>query len=141
MLKDLDKYFNNEDDYCTNRQLIGYEYLFRGVIVKYWVMENCNSVNFHPHNKVLIGNSVKHYHDSWEKRCVVLYSPDVQKKVLKEDLLEIIEKASKDEVVGLRRYVEVHKMTGNDGTIEEMVSWVRSVILLRDERKIELINI
>ena len=41
-------------------------------------------------------------------------------------MLEIIEEESKDEVVGLRRHVAVYKMSEDNGTIEEMVSWVRS---------------
>ena len=43
--------------------------------------------------------------------------------MLKEDVLEIIEEASKDEVVGLRRHVEVNKMNVNDATIEEFFHW------------------
>ena len=100
--------------------------MFRGVIVKCWVMENINSVNFHPHNKVLIAHFVKYYYECWKIRCVVLHSLDVKKKLLKEDILEILEEASKDEVVGLRRHAEVHKMNDNNGIISKMVSWVRS---------------
>ena len=33
-LKEINKYFDNNDDYCTNQQLIGHRNLFRGVIVK-----------------------------------------------------------------------------------------------------------
>ena len=48
----------------------------------------------------------------------MLRSPDVQRKVLKEDVLATTEEASKDEVAGLRTHVEVHKMSGNDRTME-----------------------
>ena len=34
MVKDVDKYFDNNNDHCTNHQLIGYRDLFREVIVK-----------------------------------------------------------------------------------------------------------
>ena len=47
--------------------------------------------------------------------------------MLKEDVLAIIEEASKDEVVGLRRHVEFHKMDVNDAIVEEILSWVRSI--------------
>ena len=43
-----------------------------------------------------------------ERRCVVLHNPEVQKKVLKEEALAITEEASKEEVEGLRRCIEVH---------------------------------
>ena len=42
----------------------------------------------------------------------------MQRKFLQEDMFEIIEEASKDEVVGLRRHIEVNKMNGNGGIIE-----------------------
>ena len=45
MLKHMNNFFNNEYDYHTNQQLIGHKYLLRCVIVKEWVMDNCNSVN------------------------------------------------------------------------------------------------
>ncbi len=42
-------------------------------------------------------------------------------KLSKEDGLEIIEKTSKDEVEGLRKYFEINKMNENNETIEEIV--------------------
>ena len=54
-----------------------------------------------------------------------MHGLDVQKKAFNEDLLETIEEARKDEVTGLRRCVEAHKMSGNNGTIQEILSWVK----------------
>ena len=34
MIKDINKHFNNNANYCANQQLIGHRDLFRGVIVK-----------------------------------------------------------------------------------------------------------
>ena len=102
-------------------------------------MENSNSVNFHPHNKVLIEHCVKCYHECWKIRCVVLHGPDVQKETLKEDVLAAIEEASKDIVVGLRRHAEVHNMNENNGTIVEMMSWVRSARVFK-RRTIKSVN-
>ena len=105
--------------------------MFRCVIVKYWVMDNSSITCFHPCNKVLTKNFIKHYHECWEIRCVALHSQDMQKKVLKEDFLAMIEEASKDEMTGLRRHAEVHKTNENNATIEEMTSWVRSVRMFK----------
>ena len=46
MLKDTNKFSNDDDDCCTDQQLIGNKDMTRGVIVKDWSMENCNSENF-----------------------------------------------------------------------------------------------
>ena len=53
--------------------------------------------------------------------------------------MKIIEEASEDEVTGLRRCVYIHKMKGNNGSIEEMVSWVRSVRVIK-RRMIKSVN-
>ena len=61
----------------------------------------------------------------------MLHNLEVQKKVLKEEALEIREDASKEEVEGLKRHIEVHENNLNVASVEEMLSWVRSVIFLR----------
>ena len=63
-----------------------FEDVFRGVIVKDWIVVNSHSVNFHLHNKFLIEHCVKCYYEYCKRRCVVLHSPDAQKKESKEDV-------------------------------------------------------
>ena len=96
MLNDVNKYFNNNDDYHTNQQLIGHRELFRGVIVKEWVIENLNNMHFHTCDKVFVKNYVQFYHECWKRRCVALHDHEVQKKVLKEEVLVIMEEASEE---------------------------------------------
>ena len=55
-------------------------------------------MNFHQHNKMLVKRCIQCHHDCWKLRCVVLHDPEVQIKVLKDELLSIMEDASKDEV-------------------------------------------
>ena len=51
MLKDINKCFNNDDNCYKNQQLNGCRDLFRGVIVKEWVIGNYNTINFYTYNK------------------------------------------------------------------------------------------
>ena len=60
--------------------------------------------------------------EGWKRRCAALHGLEVQKKVLKDEVLAIIEEASKEEVGGLRRHVEVHNMNVNVASMEEMLS-------------------
>ena len=83
MLKFMNKYFNNDNNACTNKQVIGYEELFRGVILKEKVMLNQKKVDFRPCNKVVVKMCLKYYHESWKRRCVFLYDPLVQREVFK----------------------------------------------------------
>ena len=93
MLKDINKCFNDDNDYYANQQLIGCNDTFRGVVVKEWVMGNNNSINFHACSKVLVKSSVQFCNECWKRRCVVLHYPEVQRKVLKDEVLIIMEEA------------------------------------------------
>ena len=126
MLNDISKYSNNGDDYYTNQQLIGHKDIFRGVVVKEWVMGNDNNINFHTCNKVLVKSSVTFYHDYWKRRCVVLHEPQFQIKALKEEVLVIMDEAEKDVIKGLSGYVQIHRLNVNEASLDELLSWVRS---------------
>ena len=45
--------------------------------------------------KVFVKCYVHFYHEFWKTRCAVLRNPEVQKNVLKEEVLVIMEEASK----------------------------------------------
>ena len=126
MLKDINKYFNNDDYYYTNQQLIGHRGLFRGVIVKEWVMGNHNNINSHACNKVLVKSCVQFYHECWKRRYVFLHDPDVQRKVLEEELLAIKDEAEKDAIKGLSGHVKIYRLNTNEASLDEPLLWVRS---------------
>ena len=54
MMKDAIKHFNDDEDHHANQQTIGCEDMFRGLIVKEWIVGNEHCVNFHIFNKILI---------------------------------------------------------------------------------------
>ena len=109
--------------------------MFRDVIVKEWIVGNEDCVNFHIYNKILIKCCVQFYVECWKRRCVRLHSPEVQKKVLKEDAIALLEDARKDEVKGLKRYVEVHRIEVNEATNDELLSWITSVRIFKKRAK------
>ena len=51
--------------------------------------------------------------------------------MLKDEELAIIEEPSKEEVEGLRRKFEVHSMTVNFTSVEEVLAWVRSARMFK----------
>ena len=65
-------------------------------------------INFLQHNKVLVQSCAQHYHECWTRRCVVLCEPEVQIKVLKDEVLHIFEEENKEEVGGLKRRRSTH---------------------------------
>ena len=62
---------------------------------------------------------------------MLLHDPEVKEKVSKEEKLAITEESSKEEVEGLRRHVEVYKMSLIATLAEEILSWIRSVSVLK----------
>ena len=64
--------FNDDDDFFTNQQTIGHKNMFRGVMVKEWIVGNEHCVNFHNYNKILIKCSrhiyLKHVHNPQNKK-------------------------------------------------------------------------
>ena len=87
-------------NHCTNQQLIGHRDMFRGGSVKEWVMGNNNSTNLHARGEALVKSSTQFCHECWKRRCVVFHDPEVQRKVLKEEALVIMEEAEKTQLRG-----------------------------------------
>ena len=69
---------------------------------------------------MLVKRCVEYYYERWKRRCVVFHNPEVQKKVLKEEAMVTTEEACREEVEGLRRHIEVHKMNLNAISVEEI---------------------
>ena len=84
-------------------------------------MENQNRINFHAHDKALVKSCVHFYHDSWKRRHVALHDPEVQMKVLQDEVLNMLEEENKEEVEGLKIHVEVHDMNDNNASVDEIV--------------------
>ena len=59
-------------------------------------------INFDQHNKVLIQSCIKYYYERWKRICVVLHNPEVQIKVLKNEVLNILQAASIEKAKGLK---------------------------------------
>ena len=67
-----------------------------------------------------------------------LHNSEVQKNVLKEEVLVIMEEASKEEIEGLSRHLQIYKINSNEASTEEFLSWVRSVrVFKKRSRKSE----
>ena len=90
-------------------------------------MGNHNNSKFYAHNKVSVKSCVHFYHECWKRRYIVLHDPEVQQKVLKEEVEAIMEGANKEEIEELRRYVQTNAINSNLATAEEIFSWVRSI--------------
>ena len=86
-------------------------------------------------NKVLVKSCVHFYNEFWKRRCVVLYNLEVQLKVFKEEVEVIMEEANAEEIEGLSRHVQTHKINSNEAISEEIFSWVRSVRVFKSRAR------
>ena len=90
-LREINKNFNNDNHTYANKQLIGHINLFRGVIVKEWVVSNQKQIDFRLSNKVIVKRCVIYHHGCWKRRCVMFHEQEVQRKFLRENVVAIKE--------------------------------------------------
>ena len=57
---------------------------------------------------------------------MVLHDPEVQRKVLEEEVLVIKDEAEKDAIKGLSDNVQIHRLNVNEASLDELLSWVRN---------------
>ena len=100
MENDIDKYFNEEENFWTNQQILGMREVLRGIIVKDWASMQLESMDFSQCNKVLIKNTVDFYFEYWRNRCMVLHAPESIKQHLRKETqaikLEVISGSNKN---------------------------------------------
>ena len=58
---------------------------------------------------------------------MVLHDPEVQRKLLEKEVLVIKDEAEKDLIKGLSGYVQTHRLNASEASLNEILSWVRSV--------------
>ena len=56
-------------------------------------------------------------------------------KVLKEDAIALLDDSRKAEVKGLKTYVEVHRIDVNGATNDQLLSWIKSMKILKKRTK------
>ena len=54
IINDVQNFFNGENDFWTNKQVLGMREVFRGVVVKSWVAFPTENINFRVHNKIIV---------------------------------------------------------------------------------------
>ena len=91
MLCDMNNHFNSDKNFHANQQLIGHKDLFAGVTLKEQVISNQKRIAFKQCDKEIVKMCVEHFHQCWKKRCDAYHVPQVQRKVLQDELLSIVE--------------------------------------------------
>ena len=61
MLDDIKEYLNGRQTFHTNQQLIGYDALFRGYIIKNWLETECNNY-YEDYNRIIINYCIRYYY-------------------------------------------------------------------------------
>ena len=79
IIKDVGKYFNNEQNFWTNQQVIGIREVLKGIAVKNWVLFPVESTEFKKYNKILINKEFDFYSECWKDRFKMLHSPEIRK--------------------------------------------------------------
>ena len=84
MLKNIENYLTGTGQVMGTQLLIGFQYIFRGIIVRDWETGNECETKYHEHNKILVKRCVRYYCDRWNERCNRRYSDSIRRRYLLE---------------------------------------------------------
>lgn len=70
MIVDIARFLKNKREFTSAQELIGMKNIFRGIVVKEWVEQDEECINFHECSKVIVKICMKCYHDMQKLRCV-----------------------------------------------------------------------
>ena len=63
--------------------------------MKEWVVSNHKPIYFKLYNKVVVKMCVENFSECSKRRYIVLHEPEVQRKILQDEVLAIVEEESK----------------------------------------------
>ena len=135
IVRDISKYFDGDENYWTNQQVIGLREIFRGVVVTNWVAMPLERVNFLAHNKIIVREAVKFYSECWKERCKALHTPEYEISSLREEIKQIKMQEAKEDKVNFETYVNLYPMNENETSVCKMKSWVKIATMFRANAK------
>ena len=135
MENDIGKYFNEEENFWTNQQVLGMREVLRGIVVKDWVAMPVECIDFTQYNKVLIKKAVVFYCECWNNRCVVLHSPEVRKQYLRKEIKAIKLEAMSGSIENYNRYVNAYPINDKSASLESMSMWIKKARVFRTNAK------
>jgi len=135
MENDIVKYFNKEENFWTNQQVLGMRDVFRGIVVRDWGALPIECIDFTPYNKVMIKKAVDFYSACWNNRCVVMHSPEVRKQYLRKELKAIKLEAMSGTIENYNRYVKAYPINEETASLESMSMWIKKARVFRNNTK------
>ena len=132
----IEKYFNNEENFWTNQQVLGMREVFRGIMVKDWASTPVESTDFTQHNKVLIKKDVNFYCEYWNNRRVVLHTLEVRKYYLRKETQEVKLEALRGSIKIYNRHVNAYPINDESASLESVSMWIKKERFFRTKTKI-----
>ena len=138
IISDIFKYINNRQGFETHQEAIGFDNLFRGIIVNSWIGENLLQRIDHKYNRILVKQCVEFYNQCWLERCKVAHDEEVQRPRLIEWYNQICTRIQNSELYHLKRYIDVRKLNLDQVKTETIMEWIKG--LLQMEKRTETYN-
>ena len=82
MIKDIKKYLKNESNFYDNQEILDCREMFRGIVVKKWVIQSEEEILFDECNKILVKMFVKFYHDCLYNRRNIMHELENRKIIM-----------------------------------------------------------
>ena len=121
MIKDMNNYFQFDNYFCTNQDILGFNYLYSQISVKYWLIRYDEAISFEQGNKVLALTCVKLCYECWKNRWKVPREPEFQKIVMKNEVEAILNESNRGDIRNLFRYAETHLINSELYTDDNLI--------------------
>ena len=102
---DIYCYLNGSTNVPGSQNIIGFNLLFRGFVVKDWFGANSDETKYHQSNKIIIKHCVHLYHDCLLQRNKLMQEDKNLKQRLVEEIQRIVINYQDSERVGVQNYI------------------------------------
>ena len=124
ILQDILNYLRQNNQYQTNQRQIGFQNLFRGIVVKNWTDHNLD----YKYNKIIVYETVTHYHTCWKERCSLLHDDTIQRERLVSWHNNLCTRIQNEDKYHLKRFIENRKVNIQTAKTETIREWIRGVL-------------
>ena len=125
MMEDLKRYFVDEDHLCTNQQKIGMKKLFHRIIVKEWVDNNQNAIDYLECNKEIVKLCVHFYHECQKTRCAESHKEGNQLELLGEQVKRMKESEITERVEGMHEHMSKYEIEEDEAMCSDLRNQIK----------------
>ena len=118
---------DEEVDYESYQESIGFKHLFRGIVMRDWKGENLQHRKYRELNKILVRKCVWFYKQCWDKRNEAYHDEEKQRNRIRHWHKKIKEYVMEHEIIEVRIFSQRTDRNSSKNDVTEMKQWIYNV--------------